>query len=1565
MYSKAGGTISNTVPFNNTILKLQQIYLASDITTSPTAGYINRIYFRGVTASASATFSNLSVKIGQTTATVFSGGNTFFTGLTSVYSAATTTLTSASVAGNWFYLDLQNSFSYNPAQTLILEITFTAKTAGGINLYASTCPGAPNHKRIHATTTTATTGSANLTWNDIGIDVSNTAICTTPVTQATSLSLTPQSTTQINGSFTAASGADAYLVVQYPNGAATTSPVNGTTYSAGATLGLGTVVSAGVGTTFNSTNLAGSTSYDYYVYTYNFNCVNGPKYNPTSPLTSSASTLSCSTITSTLTASATPSTICQGTSSSLSASGASNYSWQPGGLSGATITVSPASTTTYTVTGTISGCPFTATALVNVNPQPDVVIQSSIASYPSCPSYGQLGTTTLTATGGTSYSWQPGGATTASITVSPTTASIYTVTATSTAGCTKTRSKVVQSNAAGVIIYSNAPPSGVYYPESITLKASGASFYSNWGNQNGWSIGSGNPITFTPNDYDYYSNFPTLMKITGYYQPCNNPSTAIYIPTIYSSSSPMYKKAPSVMSTAEGTVEKNQYLYLPGDISPAPSSGSIHRLYIHFGNNSATPILTADYSDFTVKLGQTTATAFSGNTNFFTGLSTVIYEQSKQLRGSTENNEWIHLDLPIPFQYDASKTLIVEISYSGRVGSLALKSSLSPSLPNHRRLSSTNLAATTGTVNYSWLNVGFDVTNTICNAPASQASFLDLTPVTTTRIDGAFVTSPSNPSGYLLVRYPEGAAVTHPSNGVNYLPNSPLGLGTILKTGYFTFFSDSGLAMNTVYDYYVYAYNDKCVGAPMYNTVNPLKMSETTMPCSWLTFPITVSATSPNICNGGSSTITASGADSYLWSPGGATTPSISVSPTSTTTYTVTCTKLVTGCILSNTTTKTISVVTSPPLLISSPSSIICPGASVQLTATGADSYIWQPGGQTLSTITVSPTSQTTYTVTGTIPGCSGTTTKTISLNTSPTLTITATMDTVCSGQGNTLLTASGANSYSWNTGQQTAAITVSPSAVTQYVVTGTSSNGCTSTKAKSIQVYPLPTLTISQSANFCYAQNPITMTAISNVVSYSWQPGGFSGATLTASPSGPTTYTVTGTSAMGCTNTATIFYSAIPKTVTASASPSSVCGGKSTTLTATTNASVENFYFYRTSDIYLNSYGPGNPYPETLNVSGLPSNGIFLKSIAVTLAHSWAGEINMWLESPSGQSVVLMNGAGGWYPVNDELIFEDGHPLIPDYPSGSYVPGGTYSPSDYSLVAPVQPVNPISALSSLSGNMNGNWKLYARDDVYFDNGEIYFWQLTFQKGDIQWTVNSNSTITSPKSLNTFSTVNTTSIYTVSITDAVGCSMSATTSVNVTPCLTSADVRAFIQGYYEGNNLMTEVLANQGVNVPAYLHLTDSVDVTLYDTLTLAPVATARCPISREGLINTSAANLMVYYGYYYMSVKHRNSIEVWSATPLYFSDAYLNYVFHDQASKAYGANQVQVAPGKWALYSGDINQDGFVDSFDFPALDTDIYNGVSGVYVNTDLNGDGFVDSFDFPIFDLNSTNGVSVITP
>jgi hypothetical protein len=113
----------------------------------------------------------------------------------------------------------------------------------------------------------------------------------------------------------------------------------------------------------------------------------------------------------------------------------------------------------------------------------------------------------------------------------------------------------------------------------------------------------------------------------------------------------------------------------------------------------------------------------------------------------------------------------------------------------------------------------------------------------------------------------------------------------------------------------------------------------------------------------------------------------------------------------------------------------------------------------------------------------------------------------------------------------------------------------------------------------------------------------------------------------------------------------------------------------------------------------------------------------------------------------------------------------------------------------------------------------------------------------------------------------------------------------------------------------------------------------------------------------YYIVIKHRNSIETWSATPQSFNNGSLSYDFTASQNQAYGSNLVQKG-SKWCIYSGDVNQDGVIDSGDLGLVDDDVSNYFSG-YVNTDVNGDFLVDSGDLGIVDDNSTLYVGKIAP
>ncbi|MBK7029752.1 MAG: hypothetical protein IPH45_11275 [Bacteroidales bacterium] len=113
----------------------------------------------------------------------------------------------------------------------------------------------------------------------------------------------------------------------------------------------------------------------------------------------------------------------------------------------------------------------------------------------------------------------------------------------------------------------------------------------------------------------------------------------------------------------------------------------------------------------------------------------------------------------------------------------------------------------------------------------------------------------------------------------------------------------------------------------------------------------------------------------------------------------------------------------------------------------------------------------------------------------------------------------------------------------------------------------------------------------------------------------------------------------------------------------------------------------------------------------------------------------------------------------------------------------------------------------------------------------------------------------------------------------------------------------------------------------------------------------------------YYLVIKHRNSLETWSANPVSFSGATISYDFSSSASQALGGNMKSVA-GKFVLYSGDIDQDGQIDSDDMILMNTDAESFISG-YVVSDLNGDGLIDADDMILLDNNAANTISVVRP
>lgn len=106
--------------------------------------------------------------------------------------------------------------------------------------------------------------------------------CVAPANSASAMVFSSVTSTSMTVSFTAATAVDGYLVVRSTSSTLSSNPISGTVYVAGNSLGGGTVVSAGNSTSINQTGLSGSTTYYFFVFTYNnVNCTNAPAYNST------------------------------------------------------------------------------------------------------------------------------------------------------------------------------------------------------------------------------------------------------------------------------------------------------------------------------------------------------------------------------------------------------------------------------------------------------------------------------------------------------------------------------------------------------------------------------------------------------------------------------------------------------------------------------------------------------------------------------------------------------------------------------------------------------------------------------------------------------------------------------------------------------------------------------------------------------------------------------------------------------------------------------------------------------------------------------------------------------------------------------------------------------------------------------------------------------------------------------------------------------------------------------------------------------------------------------------
>ena len=268
------------------------------------------------------------------------------------------------------------------------------------------------------------------------------------------------------------------------------------------------------------------------------------------------------------------------------------------------------------------------------------------------------------------------------------------------------------------------------------------------------------------------------------------------------------------------------------------------------------------------------------------------------------------------------------------------------------------------------------------------------------------------------------------------------------------------------------------------------------------------------VCIGESTTFTATGGISYLWS-NGAITPDITVNAAGT--YSVTLTN-VNGCVAKGE--RTLIINANPSVAITGVNEI-CEGNSTEFTATGGISYIWNTTATT-DKIMVSTTGSYTVTVTD-ANGCTSAVTKTLAVNNVPSATITGT-NAVCQGESTTF-TAAGGISYLWTTGATTAYITVNTAGT--YNLTVTNLQGCTSSSNKTLTVINKPMAEINGTSEICEGENTI-LTASGGAI-YVWNT---SATTSTINVGSPGLYVVSVSSDSGCVDTTSIVVTVLDVTM-------------------------------------------------------------------------------------------------------------------------------------------------------------------------------------------------------------------------------------------------------------------------------------------------------------------------------------------------------------------------------------------------------------------------------------------------
>lgn len=926
--------------------------------------------------------------------------------------------------------------------------------------------------------------------------------------------------------------------------------------------------------------------------------------------------------------------ICQGDLTTLTANGGSNYLWS-NGSSTASVYISAAGF--YSVTATnIQGCSATATTSVTVKTKPTVSILGT-------PSFCQGGSTTLTATGGSSYVWSNGINTQNNTINIPGT---YSVTVTSSNGC---------SSVASIVVIMNDKPSPSIIgnrtfcanSQSILTAMGGGSYLWNDGTP-GQSITATTAGTYTV----------TVTNQNGCTASVSANTTVYPVPT------------PSISGNSEFCQGLSLNLIASGGNSYSWSNGST-ATFINVNQTGTYVVTVTDTRGCTAEATKTVIAhplpviTITGDTNICTGGSTFLVANvngaTSYVWSTSQTTPFINVTPTISTNY----TVIVT-NVNGCSNSVTTRVHVRP-FPTATIMGNTSFCNGDSTIitaqggsSYLWnnnitepsltLHDGGLYTVTVtsqygCSSTASATVVKNNLPIPTITGSGTIcdgqngsltasggvsyqwsnnvstaTTNPSTAGTYTVtVTNANGCSAT---SSTNITVNQPPVVNIIGDT---SFCQGSSIILTASGSENVsYVWSNSSSGSSI--SVNtPGVYSVTATHLNGCTAVVNRTITSKNLptpqitgvltpCLGKGTILTATGGAIYNWSNGN-TNESISVNPSISSAYSVTVTAI-NGCSAST------SVVVSPHPLPSATitgGSPICEGSTATLTATGGNSYLWSTG-MNGSVITATVAGTYTVTVTNSL-GCTATSSVSLIVNPNPISQILGS-STVCEGSS-IQLEATGGISYLWSNNATTSTINVNPVTSTSYSCSVTNNYGCQVVVTKPINVNPLPIPQLFGGDHFCEGTTMALTVAGGN--SYIWNNGD---TTAQITISSPGLYSVT-VSLNGCTASTYAYITTLPIPVTTISEPISICQGLSTTLVA--SGGVSYLWSNEANSASIN-VSAGGTYTVTItNSDGCSA----IRSTTVTILASPEVTITGDLEICNGMNTSLTAHGGVTYIWN------------------------------------------------------------------------------------------------------------------------------------------------------------------------------------------------------------------------------------------------------------------------------------------------------------------------------------------